>query len=142
MKILKEIMFADDKHKQIFDIFCSRVNSSRLRSLDCYYYPVLYLLSLDEVLRNHALSVFDFEEGKIIPEGLNCPWQTGTSLKTTRLLFSLWNGYASDGEMYTDAEGYQRPLPSNYYAPDEIFSCSYAPYYCEALRLRFPCYFE
>jgi hypothetical protein len=55
-------------------------------------------------------------------------------------MFNLWNGYCSDGETYTDADGYESDLPSRMYAVDEIFCCGYAPYFYEAIKLRYPEY--
>jgi len=76
----------------------------------------------------------------IIFEGLNKPFQTSTSLKTTRLAFNLWNGtvYDSDPpETYINKDGEKEYVPSKYYAPDNIFNCTYTPYYMEALKMRF-----
>ena len=28
-------------------------------------------------------------------------------------------------------------IPSKYYAPDTIFNCTYAPYYFQAIKIRF-----
>lgn len=76
----------------------------------------------------------------IIFEGLNKPFQTSTSLKTTRLAFNLWSGtvYDSDDpETYIDKSGEKEYVPSKYYAPNYIFSCNYTPYYFEAIKMRF-----
>lgn len=127
--------FYDDKHEQLYKDLCGR-----MKYLDEYHKAVAYLLSLDNVVRGHIRDVFDFEEDVIIREGLNKAWQTGTSKKTIRLAFNLWNGCTSDGEEYTDENGYTSDLPSRYYAPDEIFCCSYAPYYWEAIKIRYPLY--
>lgn len=105
---------------------------------DPYRAAVAYLIALDRVLYEHMRDVFDFEEGLIKREGLHKDWQTGTSVKTTRLAFNLWNDCATDGEVYTDKDGYEAELPSSYFTPSEIFSSAeYAPYYWQAIRLRF-----
>lgn len=127
----KEInpIFRDKKHEQLFNDFCSQ-----MRYLDSYHYSAAYLLALDEVVREHVQDVFDFEECAIVPEGLNCEWQTYTSLCTTRLLFNLWNSFCYE----MDEEGNVLDTPSRFYAVDEIFSCEHAFYFCEAVQLRFP----
>ncbi|MDD4509461.1 MAG: DUF6075 family protein, partial [Oscillospiraceae bacterium] len=66
-------------------------------------------------------------------EGLHCGWQTGTSKIICRLAFNLWNGYC-----YEECEDDQ-PV-SAYYVTDNIFCCSYAEYFFEAIRLRYPEY--
>lgn len=62
------------------------------------------------------------------------------SIKTTRLAFNLWNGsvYDSDPpETYINKNGEEVYVPSKYYAPNNIFNCTYAPYYFEAIKMRF-----
>ena len=49
---------------------------------------------------------------------------------------NLWNGWRYDS--YTDDS--EENSASADYVVDEIFTCSYAPYYWEAIRLRFPEY--
>ena len=101
-----------------------------------------YLLALNEDCRSHINDLYDFEERVILPEGLDQDWQTHTSLKTTRLAFNLFNGYCYDGQTYTDTEGYKNDLPSQYYCPVHLFACNYAPYYWEAIKIRYPEYTE
>lgn len=111
---------------------------NQMKKSDVYHMAVAYLLALDTVTRQHVPEIFDFEEDCIKLEGLDKPWQTGTSRKTTRLAFNLWNGCCSDGQTYTDEDGYTRDLPSRHFAVDDIFCCEYAPYYWQALKIRFP----
>lgn len=125
--------FFDEKHWQNFTEIIGKMQKS-----DVYHISVAYLLALDTVTRNHVKDIFDFDEDCIKLEGLEKPWQTGTSRKTTRLAFNLWNGCCSDGETYTDEEGYKRDLPSRHFAVDDIFSSEYAPFYWQALKIRFP----
>ena len=141
MKVIEKIenenkkseIFRDEKHKQLYSEICSRMNY-----LDCYHRSFAYLLSLDTVLREHIKDAYDFQEHCIKLEVLNKGFQTGTSLKTTRLAFNLWNGWSSDGKTYTDEDGYESELPSSYYTPEQIFNCAeYAPYYWQAIKIRF-----
>lgn len=128
-----EIRFEDDEHEHKFDEICRK-----MKHLDCYHLSLAYLLSLDKVLREHTDEVFDFQEDGIKREGLHKGFQTSTSMKTTRLAFNLWNGCYDDGETYTNKDGYGTELPSSYYTPDQIFCCKdYAPYYWQAIRIRF-----
>ena len=95
---------------------------------DPYRAAVAYLISLDEVLYTHRDSVFDFDKCVILPEGLHKPWQTSTSQKTTRLASNLWCGFRYEDESMA---------LSPYYTPEHIFACEYAPYYWQAIKLRF-----
>lgn len=140
---MADILFAGKKHEDLFfDLF------KKMKTKDCYHGAVAYLLSLDTVIQDHINRVFDFKEDVIKPECLHEAWQTGTSKKTTRLLFNLWNGTFKDLKRPTDEDEeedeeeaeQERCRTSMYYAPDEIFSCSYAPYYWQAIQLRYPEY--
>lgn len=125
------LKFRDRTHEKDYRKFLER-----MKSRDCYHQAAAYLLALDEVLVDHADDVFDFDQdGAHVETALQHGWQTGTSFKTTRLLLNLWNGWCNDfvedtGEDYASAT----------YAVNEIFTCSYAPYYWEAIKLRFPEY--
>ncbi|MBQ3256376.1 MAG: hypothetical protein IJN43_16225 [Ruminococcus sp.] len=126
------IFFFNEEHMTAYSKLLSI-----MQHRDCYHQSLAYLLTLDSVCREHLNDLFDIEEDLIKRNGLHCSWQTGTSKKTTRLAFNLWNGCHTDGETY-NKDGYETELPSRYYAVDEIFNCcSYAPYYWQAVRLRY-----
>lgn len=130
------IKYYDEVHEELYITILSK-----MRSKDCYHISVAYLISLDRVCREHISDIFDFENDRIKPDTVfNHGWQTGTSFKTTRLAYNLWNGYCTDGETYTDKNGYESFLISNEYAVDNIFCCLYAPYYWQAVQLRYPEY--
>lgn len=120
--------FRDQKHEKLYDEICSR-----MKNLDDYHKSLAYLLALDAVCREHISDIFDLNEDGIRPACITASWQTGTSQKTCRLAFNLWNGRTSDGE---------NDSASPYYAVDEIFDCEYAPYYWQAVKLRYPQYTE
>lgn len=122
-------IFADDQHRELYSSTLDRMEST-----DCYHRAAAYLLSLDNVLRDHMTAVFDFSEDVIKPEGMNAAFQTSTSRKTSRLLWNLWNGYDGNEELNEDGEPTD---PTRYYTPENLFNCSYLPYYLEAVRIRF-----
>jgi hypothetical protein len=145
---MADILFADKKHEELFfSLF------KKMKSHDCYHGSAAYLLGLDTVLREHINDVFDFSEDIIKPDGLNKAWQTGTSRKTTRLMFNLWNGKYKDAPAQRDyydedeeepdeeEEENQAAQSSQYYTPDQLFCCSYAAFYVQAIKLRYPEYF-
>ena len=102
---------------------------------------VAYLLALDPICFLHCRELYDFREGHTIPRGLDKGWHTGTSGRTTRLAFNLYNSHCSDGETYIGSDGIEESLPSAYYSPAYLFCCEYAKYYAEALKIRFPEFF-
>ena len=130
-------IFRDEEHKKSY-----YATLELMRNSDCYRKAVAYLFTLDPICFEHIRDIYDFSEDCIAPDGLNKAWQTGTSKKTTRLAFNLWNGWCTDGETYIGSDGFEESLPSCYFTPNNIFCCEYAPYYVEALKLRFPEYFD
>lgn len=120
------MLFTDDRHEQEYNRILNKMQYD-----DVYHKAAAYILSLDTVCREHNSEIFNFDDDSIILEALSRGWQTGTSRKSTRLLFNLWNGCTSD-ETGEDN--------SRYYAVDEIFCCNYAPYYWEAVKIRYPEY--
>ena len=123
------MQFRDTKHEEIFNELCEKMRYS-----DTYHQSLAYLIALDSVCREHIPEIFNIDEDGIEPSCINKAWQTGTSKRTTRLAFNLWNGTTSD--ITSDGEEYN----SNLYAVDEIFCSEYAPYYWQAIKLRYPEY--
>lgn len=102
---------------------------SKMRTNDAYHRSAAYLMALADL---PADAVFDFRLSHIRHEAILDGWQTSSTLKTTRLLFNLWNAtscdFAADNPEKT----------ASYYAVDEIFSnYEYAPWFMEAVRIRF-----
>ena len=74
-----------------------------------------------------TLKVAVSEERLIKPKALHEGWQTGGSARLTRLAFNLWNGYVEKGE-------------ESLFTPYEMFDCGHAPYFYEAIRIKYPEY--
>ena len=107
----------------------------QLGKTDVYYKSIIYTLGICETTRKNFDDIFNLKRGEINIDALQGKYQTGTSEKVTRLAFSLWNGCNYDKEQ--DIEN--KNLSANYNV-SEIFSCSYAPYFYEAIKIRFPEY--
>lgn len=118
--------FRNQEHKDRFYALFEQMTCK-----DNYHESAAYLLTLDDVLYKHVDEIYDFQQRIINREIINESWQTHTSRKTFRLLRNLWNGTYNDSMAL-------RSESSKYYCPDEIFNSSYAPYYWEAIKLRFP----
>lgn len=128
-----KIKFIDKEHREFFK---EKYNSLQgYRKTDVYYLSLIYLLGIDENTRNNFNKIFDIDKGEINIEALHCPWQTSSSEKVTRLAFNLWNSCNYDGR-----EDYFNDKYSSEYNPSNIFCCSYAPYFYEGIKLRFPEY--
>ena len=87
------MIFYDEEHEELFNKLCKK-----MPYLDSYHLSLAYLLTMDSVLRHHIGALYDVKKDVIIFEGLNKPFQTSTSSKTTRLAFNLWNGSVYDSD--------------------------------------------
>ena len=127
------IIYKDKDHELNYNFLLqlmTRITSTRK--------AVAYLLALEPLCFEHCRELYDFHEDNTIPEGLDKAWHTSASRRTTRLAFNLYNGYFSDGETYICSDGFEEMLPSRFYTPYTFFGCEDAPYYVEALKIRFP----
>ncbi|MFC5988110.1 DUF6075 family protein [Marinicrinis lubricantis] len=96
---------------------------------DGYHRALFYTLGISRETRSHVRDLFDFSNGGINPKGLSAPWQTGSSIRICRLAFNLWNEWTEPGG-------------ERYSTPNELFDCRYAPFFFEAIHLRYPEYFR
>ena len=127
--------FVDDEHEKFWEE--KNLIMQKYGKTDVYYKSIVYTLGICETTRNNFNKIFSIENGEINIDSINSAFQTGTSEKVTRMAFSLWNRCNYDSE-----KDRQKGKISEYYNPSEIFCCSYAPYFVEALKLRYPEYFR
>lgn len=125
--------FIDSEHKDFFEKKLKELE--KYGKTDVYYKSLVYTLSISETTRDHFDSIFNIRKGEININSISSAWQTGTSAKVTRMAFSLWNRC-----MYDSEEDRMNDKMSSYYNPSEVFCCSYAPYFWEAIKIRYPEY--
>ena len=130
------IKFRDEEHERNYNFILDMMPYS-----DIERKALAYLFALDTVCFEHIRDLYDFSDNCILLSGLDKGWQTGTSGRTTRLAFNLYNSHCSDGETYIGSDGIEDSLPSACYSPAYLFCCEYAKYYVEALKIRFPEFF-
>lgn len=123
------MIFLNTKHQTEYENLIQEMLEHKAK-LDEYHFSLAYLLTLDRVCREYIKDLYDFNEDIILKDGLNKSWQTGTSRKTTLLAFNLWNDFDESNDS----------VDKNEITPSNIFCCEYAPYYYEAIKLRFPDY--
>ena len=119
---MNPIRFRDAEHESFF----YRMLDER-KCRDGYHRALFYTLGISRDTRSHIRDLYDFTNESIKPEGLTAPWQTGSSIRVCRLAFNLWNGWTEEGG-------------ERYSTPHELFDCSFAPYFFESIRLRYPDY--
>lgn len=125
--------FINNKHKEFWN---EKYNEMQiLGKTDVYYKSIVYVLGISEITRDNFDKIFDLKNGEINIDSINGAYQTSTSEKVTRMAFSLWNrcNYDSEKDIEDDKV-------SAKYNVSEIFSCSYAPYFYEGIKIRYPEY--
>lgn len=100
-----------------------------------YYRALVYLLGMTEETRANFSRCFDGEARMIRPAALGEGWQTGGTARIVRMAFNLWNGWCYESE-----EDAQEGRMSEAFTPDNLFCCEFAPYFYEAVKLRYPEY--
>lgn len=114
------IRFASREHEEFFHAMLKKCGTA-----DVCYQAFFYCVGISGSARTNVGRLFDFAEHRIKPGGLHEGWQTGGTVRLTRLAFNLWNGYVEEGNETMST-------------PYEIFDCGYAPYFYESIRLRYP----
>lgn len=122
--------FIDKEHEEFYQ---SKI--SEYQNADCYHKALIYTLGICETTRDHFREIFG-KNKELNFDSLQSAWQTSTSEKVTRMAFSLWNS----SSMYESEKDATEGNISNEYNPSRIFCCSYAPYFYEALKIRYPEY--
>ena len=113
-----DIVFESRDHQQFFYHYMKMAKQP-----DAYHQSLFYTMGISEELRQRVGQWFDFEKDCIKRTCLDEGWQTGGTLRLTRLAFNLWNGYSDD-----------RTSPYN------LFDCGYGKYMLEGIKLRYPEY--
>lgn len=126
--------FIDDEHKSFFENKMEEL--AELGKKDVYYKSLVYTLGICETTREHFKEIFNINQSEVNLDAIQKGWQTGTSEKVTRMAFNLWN----HSLMYDSEDDLENEKISSSYAPSEIFCCSFAPYFWEAIKIRYPEY--
>lgn len=113
--------FKDIEHEQFYEGNLRMVNIPQ----DSYHKSLFYTLGLSPQTRQHIKDLYDHQDNCIRLEGLQEGWQTGTTLKITRLAFNLFNGFTGDSELNPDR-------PRNY-SPYFLFDTNLMPYFLNPL---------
>lgn len=118
-------MYFKDKEHENFYTELIKLYSDK----DPYYNCLYYLFGLTEDTRKNFNRVFDVVERKIKPQGLNEPWQTGTTIAITRLAFNLFNGFTGFDGKYDDIR--------NYTVENTFYRKELVKYFFQAIAIRF-----
>ncbi len=128
----KAIIFISDAHEKFY-----YEKLKEVRYQDVYHKALVYCLGISDDTRRNINSIYNFKTGCVKTECLHEGWQTSGSLKVVRMAFNLYcNGTPSVLD-YDDAE--EQVDECRRYTVEELFCCAYAPYFWQAVQIRYAC---
>ena len=127
------ILFMNETHLRFY-----REYLPKCRWQDTYHKALVYCLGLNKDTRNHIDQIYDFRSGCVKTECLTEGWQTSGSKKVVRLAFNLYCNNVPSVNDYDKAE--DRLLECRRYSVEDMFDCGYAPWFWQAIRIRYPEY--
>ena len=127
------VIFKNEQHESFF-----KESLVKCRYQDIYHAALVYCLGISEDTRRNVDRIYDFTSGFVKTECLHEGWQTSGSLKIIRMAFNLYNNGTPSVYDYNDSgeqlEECQR------YTVEDLFCCGYAPYFWQAVKIRYPEY--
>lgn len=130
---MNTIIFQTKEHE---DFFFSKIQKCRYQ--DVYHAALVYCLGLSEDTRKHVEQIYDFKTGCVRTECLSKGWQTSGSKKIVRMAYSLYNNGTPSIYDYDNSEDQLREC--SLYSAEDLFCCSYAPFFWQAVKIRYPEY--
>ncbi len=110
----------------------------QVRCQDVYHKALCYCLGISDDTRKNVNRIYDFESGRVKTKCLHEGWQTSGTLKVVRMAFNLYCNSMPSARDYEDAE--ERLKECARYTVEDLFCCSYAPYFWQAVQIRYPEY--
>ena len=129
----QKIVFISEAHEKFY---YEQLN--RVRYQDVYHKTLCYCLGISDDTRRNINSIYDFKSGCVNPECLHEGWQTSGSMKVVRMAFNLYCNSTPSVDDYKDAE--EQVNECNRYTVEDLFCCAYAPFFWQAVQIRYPEY--
>ena len=128
-----KIIFINDAHEKFY-----YEKLGEVRRQDVYHKALIYCLGIDADTRQHIKAIYEFKTGSIKIECLEQGWQTSGSMRATRMAFNLYcNGTPS---IHNYKKLSVQLLECQKYTVEDLFCCEYAPFFWQAVQLRYPEY--
>ena len=129
----KAVIFISKAHEKFY-----YEKLKEVRYQDVYHKALVYCLGISDDTRRNIKRIYDFKTGCVKTKCLHEGWQTSGSVKVVRMAFNLYcNGTPSVLD-YNDAE--EQVDECRLYTVEELFCCAYAPYFWQAVQIRYPEY--
>lgn len=109
-----------------------------VRYLDVYHAALIYCLGICDDCRLHIDEIYDFKTGCVNSDCLNRCWLTSSSGRVIRMAFNLYSGGAPSIYKYSKKDEQLSEILM--YMPDRLFCTGDAPYFWQAIKIRFPEY--
>ena len=109
-----------------------------VRYQDVYHKALCYCLGISDDTRRNINSIYDFKTGCVKTECLHEGWQTSGSMKVVRMAFNLYCNGTQSVDAYTKTE--EQVNECRRYTVEDLFCCAYAPYFWQAIQIRYPEY--
>lgn len=109
-----------------------------VRYTDVYHKALCYCLGINEDTRKNVNRIYDFKTGLVKTESLHEGWQTSGSEKVVRMAFNLYCNGTPSVDSYENTE--EQIKECGRYSVEDLFCCSYAPYFWQAIQIRYPEY--
>ena len=129
----QEIIFISEAHEKFY-----YEKLKEVRYQDVYHKALCYCLGINDDTRRNANRIYDFKTGCVKTECLHEGWQTSGSVKVVRMAFNLYCNGTPSVDDYTDAE--EQINECRQYTVEELFCGAYAPYFWQAIQIRYPEY--
>ena len=127
------IIFISEAHEKFY-----YEKLKEVREQDAYHKALCYCLGISPDTRRNINSIYDFETGDIKTECLREGWQTGSSMKVVRLAFNLYCNTTPSVDDYKEPE--EQIYECMKYTVEDLFCCTYAPFFWQAIQIRYPDY--
>ena len=129
------MLFKDKVHKEFYETQLSIWQEKNGKKADSYIQALIYTLGVCDDTRRHFSSLYD--GSSVVPESIHAGWQTGGSVRITRLAFQLYTDGTPTAYLGSDNGDIEE---CRRYSVSDIFCCEFAPYFVEAIKLRYPEY--
>lgn len=132
-KTTHTIMFKNEAHEDFYYEYLPKC-----RYQDVYHKALVYCLGSSEDTRVNADRIYNFKTGLVKVKCLSEGWQTSGSLRIVRMAYNL---YCNGTPSVNDTEDVdEQVMECRRYTVEDLFCCSYAKYFWEAIKIRYPEY--
>ncbi len=129
----QKIIFISNAHEEFY-----YEKLKEVRYQDVYHKALCYCLGISDDTRRNIRSIYDFKTGRVKPGCLHEGWQTSGSMRVVRMAFNLYCNSTPSIYEYEDAK--EQVDECRQYTVEELFCCAYAPYFWQAVQIRYPEY--